>query len=219
MSTKPEQDDYWLLTQALLGLRGTVRREIAQSRPDLALPEPGPEEQNVDGAIRVPAQFVWLADYLALSTFEQNLLLLCLGAEIDPVLPKLYQIAGDNPRPSIGLALRFFRGEWVNLSPQSPLRRWHLVLFQDPKNILHSPVFLAERTLHFLLGTACIDSALAGYLKPLAVRFDLIHCPAIQTLIQAWGSGDPSGAMLTQLQGSDQKEREQTTVSIAEALA
>ena len=122
-------------------------------------------------AARPPA-FAHVAETFGLSTFEQEILLLSAGVEIDATVPALCAaIQGDpaRPYPTFGMALATLsEPHWSALSPDAALRRWRLIELGNGHVLTHSPLRIDERVLHFLLGVDEIDERLAVLIDPLA---------------------------------------------------
>ncbi|HET7287333.1 MAG TPA: hypothetical protein VFI71_07680, partial [Pyrinomonadaceae bacterium] len=72
-----------------------------------------------------------LAEMFSLSTFEQDLLLLCAGVEFDGTFPSLCASAHGEPRcnyATLSLALAALPDpHWNALTAAAPLRRWRLI--------------------------------------------------------------------------------------------
>ncbi|NEO84785.1 MAG: ATP-binding protein [Spirulina sp. SIO3F2] len=104
-----------------------------------------------------------------LNAFERDLLLLCVGAEINPKITRLCAQAQGDPSlttPTLGLALALFATpQWSSLSPQSPLHRWHLVGLAPHTQLVQAPLKLDRRVLCYLLGELAIDESLKPYVR------------------------------------------------------
>ncbi len=132
----PLSDSEWLeANQVDLLIRiAAVKRRLAQRVDDeaasaIAMPVLKPAQAAVLQERR-PA-FVHLAETFGLSGFEQDILLLCAGVEIDATVPALCAaIQGDpaRPYPSFGMALATLaEPHWAALAPDAALRRWRLI--------------------------------------------------------------------------------------------
>jgi hypothetical protein len=110
-----------------------------------------------------------------LSAFEQSILLLCAGVELDAALAdRLAGLAGDRGRaePSFGLALaRLPDAHWSALAPAAPLRRWRLVEVQaGATSLTTAGLRIDERILHYLTGVQYLDERLAVSIDPYRER-------------------------------------------------
>ena len=121
-----------------------------------------------------PETLAQLRDRFHLSPFEQNILLLCAGIELDPQLSSLCGKIADNPQqnyPTFSLALTVFpEADWGVLSSQSPLQYWQLIEITPNINLTQAPLSLDRRILSYLLGNPDRDRRLTGWISPLATR-------------------------------------------------
>jgi hypothetical protein len=114
-----------------------------------------------------------LKQRFGLTSFEQEILLLCAGMELDPALgEKCSQAQGDSrrPYPTFALALNLFDDAvWDALSPEHPLRYWRMLEINQPANepLTTSGLRLDERILNFIKGLNYLDDRLAPFLAPL----------------------------------------------------
>ncbi len=117
----------------------------------------------------MPHELAWLCQRLRLSAFERDLLLLCLGMELDPSFPSLCAKAQKDdglPFPTFQLALGILpEASWECLLTDGPLRYWSLIELGKGTTLLRSPISLPERVMHFLCGLDCPDERLTGLLE------------------------------------------------------
>jgi AAA+ superfamily predicted ATPase len=122
-----------------------------------------------------------------LSFFERNILLLCLGMELDPYFSLLCAEAQRNPElnyPTLGLAVSALPGgNWNVLSAQNPLQYWGLIEIGTGLTLTQSPICLDRRILCYLLGEPSADEKLAAIIKPLAPSSSLALPPSHQSLV------------------------------------
>ena len=155
------------------------RRRDAPLAPS-AMPQIGsaattPAEDVKSGASQVapPPALTILAERLGLSTFERNVLLLCVAMELDTSIAALCaqkQADPSRPFPTFALALTLFKDPtWDAFSPERPLRRWRLIeitqLGATPLTV--SPLRADERIVNFVKGVTYLDDRLAPLLSPL----------------------------------------------------
>jgi hypothetical protein len=108
-----------------------------------------------------------------LSPFEQNVLVLCAGVELDSRLHALLRELGA-PGPTFGLALATLPGaHWSALTPAAPLRYWRLVELAGAEAVATSPLRIDERVLHFLTGAGYLDERLEELVVPVAAGEEL----------------------------------------------
>ncbi len=125
--------------------------------------------QNVDP----PPALVIISQRMGLSRFEQEILLLCAGFELDTRFAGLFAQAHDDrnkPFPTFGLALALSEEPlWDALSPRRPLRYLHLLDINQPptQTLLASALRIDERILNFIKGLNEFDARLAPLLFPL----------------------------------------------------
>ena len=101
-----------------------------------------------------------------LTEFERNILLLCVGCELDERFSSLCSKIHDNIRmgyPTFELALTVFNdAHWSALSPSGPLRKWKLIDLDRGKSLTQLPLFINERILHYLIGVPASDPLLSN---------------------------------------------------------
>lgn len=134
----------------------------------------GEADDNAAGPSRWPADFEpalhTLAGGMGLSGFEQDLLLLCAGMELEPQVAGLCaQLNGSTgqPYPTFSLALAHLNAaEWSAITPASALRRWQLLHVTDgPEPVTQRRLFIDERVLHYLVGISYPDERLRGRIQ------------------------------------------------------
>ncbi len=139
--------------------------EAAAASPD------APETAGAGGPGEPLSSLAALAALFDLSRFEQRVLLLCAGMELDASFAALCAAAPANagrPYPTFGLALAAFpEACWEALSPDATLRRWRLIEVGPGDGLAASPLRVDERVLHYLLGVAAVDERLRGLLAPI----------------------------------------------------
>jgi hypothetical protein len=126
----------------------------------------------------IPSALEQLCNIFELSAFEEDLLLLCVGRELDASFPSLCSVAQDDPQqtyPTFGLALSILRTpHWSALLPSAPLRRWRLIEVERGGVLTHSPLRIDERILHYLVGVQYLDERLAGLVEPVRESSHLV---------------------------------------------
>ncbi len=191
----------WIETnrQALSGELAWLRQLLESAAHGDPLPDPAP-------AATVTLNF--LCEQLTLSDFERRLVLLCAGVELEPDLAHLCASAQGDTRyeyPSFGLALTVLPGaHWSALSPQAPLRHWHILQLAEPNHLTTARLTLDERILHFLLGVGALDRRLAGLVRPLDATSPLPASQQQQAERLSLGWTDAGTALpLISLRGTD----------------
>lgn len=136
--------------------------------------------QEAEAALPAPANLMRLCEIFQLSDFERDVLLLCAGIELDGQLATLCasvqgypgQRSGEQTGysapamcPTFGLALAALPGaHWDALSPDAPLRYWHLIELDQGNILTASPLHVDEYILHYLAGVPCLDTRLAHFM-------------------------------------------------------
>ena len=184
------------LAARLAHLRGLLERHTGQnSGVNGEIPT---EETPVFWPERIPAPALeTLCTVFGLSPFEQGLLLLCAGKELDASISTLYgTIQGDSHlgSPTFSLALAILPDpHWSALSPNRPLRYWRLVELNHEDSLTQSPLRIDERVLHYLTGVHHLDDRLRGYVTPIGPQgfsfsggLVFSHQLLVEKLVSAW---------------------------------
>jgi hypothetical protein len=132
-------------------------------------------EADTDATVSAPPQVLeQLTRRLGMSSFEREVLLLCVAMELDTSVAALCDRAqGDagRPYPTFALALALFDDATLDaLAPYGPLRAWRLIELhqRNEEPLLTSPFRFDERILHYAKGLTCVDERLAPFLLPMA---------------------------------------------------
>jgi hypothetical protein len=145
-------------------------------------------------AMPSPSSLERLASIFGLSPFEQRVILLGVGLEMDSSFSTLCAAAhGDAQRdhPTFRLALDALPGaHWSSLSPEGGLRRWRLLELGPGNALSASPLRLAERVLHFLFGVEHLDERLAGLVETVTPPAELApsHRLLAERIAALWGT-------------------------------
>jgi len=144
-------------------LAGAIARVRARIENSVA-PTPAPPGE-------IPAALDVLSTGLRLTPFERDLLVLAVAAEVDGPTAALLVGAGADPRrpaPTFSMALQWLEdAHWSAFSPSTPLRRWRLLEVNAGDSLMHGPVRVDERVLHFLIGVNAVDDRIHALLQPL----------------------------------------------------
>lgn len=142
-----------------------------------------------------------------LTEFEQNILLLCVGMELDGRWAQLCQTASGSAYPTFGLALSLFANtHWAALTPSAALRRHQLLQVGVGNALITSPLRIDERILHYLTGIQYLDQRLHPLMQPVRMSPVLVpsHAQLIETIEQTWGQAIPNSILPgIQLVGGD----------------
>jgi ATPase family associated with various cellular activities (AAA)/Winged helix domain, variant len=131
-----------------------------------------------------PPALLILAHRLGLSSFEQQLLILCLGMELDTGVAGLCarcQSDPGRPFPTFALAFALFEGaSWEALSPERPLRFWRLIEIMQPggQPLTTSALRADERIVNYSKGLNYLDDRLFPLATPIEVPTGTPDLPA-----------------------------------------
>lgn len=132
---------------------------------------------EVADAMEAPAALTTLSEAFGLSPFEQSILLLCAGMELDGSVAMLCAMADGDQRmayPTFGLALAVFEeAHWSGLTPDAPLRYWRLIEVEFNQGLANGRLRIDERILHYLAGVQHLDERLAGMVTPVKTEGSL----------------------------------------------
>ncbi len=143
-----------------------------------------------------------------LSTFEEFVLVLCAGYELDGQFAQQVHAYADGfySKPCFGLAMALFENShWSATTPVSPLRQWRLLEVDRGEALTHSRLRIDERILHYLTGISYLDDRLQSMLNNLrsSALISTSHSSPVDELIAAWETPEPSGSLpIIQLNGS-----------------
>lgn len=120
-------------------------------------------------AMSSPPALEQLAMMFELSAFEQDVLLMAAGVELDAGFARAVAEAQHDARcsfPTFGLALSILaEPHWSALAPARPLRRWRLLELAEGGSLTSRPLQIDERVLHHLVGVEYVDHRLAGAIE------------------------------------------------------
>ncbi|MEM9485957.1 MAG: ATP-binding protein [Cyanobacteria bacterium P01_F01_bin.116] len=168
-----------------------------------------PEHQNTlensyDGQ---PFALERLSHSFGLTKFEQNVLLLCAGMELDSQWAQLCQTSSGSAYPTFGLALSLFENaSWGSLTPSAALRRYQLIEVGPGNALVTSPLRIDERILHYLTGVQYLDQRLQTLMHAVQTSNLLVpsHQSFTDTIEHTWTQCSPRTQLpVIQLIGTD----------------
>ncbi len=177
-----------------------------------------------------PPALLILSQRFGLSTFEQELLLLCAAIELDTRVAGLcaqFQGNAGQPYPTFALAMALFdKPVWEALSPERPLRFWRLIEISQPgaQPLTLSPLRIDERILNHMKGLSYLDDRLAPFLVPFDLPAEAVELSAsqqsvvtkiVQKLRQLADTGIPP---IVQLVGLDTLSKQLVAKQVATIL-
>lgn len=165
---------------------------------------------SIDGTGAPPSALHLLARRLGLSPFEENVLLLCAAMELDTRVAELCaraQYPAVRPYPTFALALALFDNPaWDLMSPERPLRFWHLIAIGggEGEPLTVRPLRIDERICSCIKGLNYLDARLAALVTHArtasgATRPQPSQEGAFAAAVEAWES-PPEGSRLPLLQ-------------------
>jgi hypothetical protein len=183
--------------------------------------------QEAASRMNPPPALIILTQRLGLSVFEQQILLLCLGMELDlEVASYCARCQNDPARPFPTFALAFSLFEeatWDALSPERPLRYWRLIEINQPgaQPITTSALRADERIVNYLKGLNYLDDRLLPFLAPLDQQLGGAELPAshlerVENIIGRLKLAEASRSLpVVQLLGSDAASKHLVAAEVA----
>lgn len=161
-----------------------------------------------------PSSLDILTKVLGLSVFETNLLLMCVGVELDAKFAQLIsdlQQTSTQSTPTFSLALSVFpEAHWSALLPESPLRFWHLITLNKTNLLTQSPLVADEFILHYLTGIHFLDQRLLEFVSIYSSKGKLVesHQQLSEQLIIALSKfGQQNNYPLLHLTGKNHQDK------------
>ncbi|MCC5635366.1 ATP-binding protein [Nostoc sp. CHAB 5844] len=157
------------------------------------VPENQQKNVNPDFIHHSPPALHTLCQLFGLTEFERDVLLLCVGMELDPNWSVLCANAPGSlgkPYPTFMLATAVLpQPHWNAFAPAAPLRKWQLIQIGEGSALNLSPLRVDERILHYLLGLNHLDERLQGIVQPLkmqSVEHVFSHQQLAEQLATTW---------------------------------
>jgi AAA+ superfamily predicted ATPase len=179
------------LSESLAVVRERLRLHTAKlkgdeetaSRAEQNLKNAQERVDAIKDSILASSPLDYLCSSFSLSTFERDLLLLTAGVEMDFEVGSLCALSSGDLKqrnPSFALAATAMPGaSWRAISPEGPLRKWHLIHMGKGDTLAASPLHIDEKVLHYILGVSYLDERLRGMIVPV-----LDHCVLPQSHIE-----------------------------------
>jgi hypothetical protein len=170
-----------------------------------------------------PPALETLTELFGLSSFEQRLLMVTAGIELDSAFARVCADAasgGSWPTYSLALA-RLPEPHWSAVAPVSPLRRWRLIEIGAGLVVTASPLRIDERILHYLLGLAYIDERIHPYIEMAASESVLSGSQretASRIHAMLLNARTPSSWRTVQLSGNDAAARYAVAARVCDQL-
>jgi hypothetical protein len=177
-----------------------------------------------------PPALLLLTQRLGLSQFEQQVLILCLGMELDTGVAGLCARCQKEPGrayPTFALAFSLFEGAaWDALSPERPLRYWRLIEITQPGSqpLTTSALRVDERIVNYNKGLNYLDDRLLPLVTPIDQQTggtDLppSHRDAVETIIRRMKLVDANRSLpIVQLLGADAASKQLVAGEVANSI-
>ncbi len=184
--------NYWLennekyLTIALEWLRSRLQK-MAGEVADTDIEQAYAAMTEIAATKPYPA-LVSLSERFGLSAFEQKVLLLCAGMELDTGIAGLCAKAQQNsqsPYPTFALALSLFdEPAWDVVSAEHPLRYWRLIEINRVgyQPLITSAIRADERIVNYIKGLNYLDDRLATLVMPVETNVGILP-PSQKTIV------------------------------------
>jgi SpoVK/Ycf46/Vps4 family AAA+-type ATPase len=209
-----EANNRYLMASIAL-VRDTLERHVKHGKDDAhtektsnaSLAEKCDHARN---ALPAPSALDTLAATFSLSDFEKDILLLCVGVELDSRIASgcaLYNAGTMHRSPTISLALAVLPdAHWSALTPDAPLRYWKMIEMGPGDSLTLSPLRVDERIMNYLNGVTHLDERLQAILHPMEQTCELSpsHVNLVKRIAEIRAGKFYSGNLpVIQLCGSD----------------
>lgn len=149
------------------------------------------QSNAIEKSMERPSALKVISESFGLSSFEEFVLMLCAGYELDGKFAYLLDnfSSTNNSKPCFGLALTLYKNNhWSAITPVAPLRYWRLLELDRGVSLVNSRLRIDERILHYLSGISYLDNRLVGLLKierNISVLAPSL-APVINSVIDSW---------------------------------
>ncbi len=214
--------------------------ELSARSPSLLLPAGSHANERVAQAaaavqaaaeeMEPPPALLILAQRVGLSQFEQQLLILCLGMELDTGIAELCARCQKNParpHPTFALAFSLFdEASWDALSPERPLRYWRLIEINQPggQPLTSSALRADERIVNYAKGLNYLDDRLLPLLTPIELPSGSADLPAshrdvVDTIVRRLKQTEANRSLpIVQLLGGDAASKQLIASEVAGSI-
>ena len=171
-----------------------------------------------------PPTLMIISQAFGLSSFEEFVLMLCAGYELDGKFAHVLDSFSytSHSKPCFGLALALFKdSHWSAVTPIAPLRHWRLLEIDSGTSLVNSRLRIDERILHYLCGISYLDSRLQGLVKIEQHGSVLVPslAPVIHGVIDAWSNAEASKELpVIQLCGSRYSDMKAIAASACQTM-
>ena len=202
----------------------------AGAHSDQRVAEAAAAMQTATNEMDPPPALLLLTQRLGLSQFEQQVLILCLGMELDTGIAGLCARCQKEPGrayPTFALAFSLFEGAaWDALSPERPLRYWRLIEITQPggQPLTTSALRADERIVNYTKGLNYLDDRLLPLLTPIdqqtgSTDLPPSHRDAVDTIIRRLKLVDANRSLpIVQLLGADAASKQLVAGEVANSI-
>ena len=197
---------------------------------DLEVEQAAAAMQAAASEMDPPPALLLLSQRLGLSQFEGQVLILCLGMELDTGVAGLCARCQKDPGrafPTFALAFSLFEGAtWDALSPERPLRYWRLIEITQPggQPLTTSALRADERIVNYNKGLNYLDDRLLPLLTPIdsptsGGELPASHRDTAETIIRNLKLVDANRSLpIVQLLGSDAGSKQLVAGEVASSI-
>jgi hypothetical protein len=234
MSTSSSTYQEWQLANrrylmaAVTLVRRYLERELAhlsgKEWDDNLIEESRQELQVTAESLPAPAELSRLCEVFDLSPFEADLLLLCVGMELDEEIAEYCAAVQGDERlayPTLRLAAVLPGSDWSALSPGAALRYWQLIDLADTSTLTTSRLRIDPHILFYLTGVPAMDQRFAGIMQSLTESEVLApsHQQFADQVAHIWSktAGSPDEPVV-QLTGANQSTRRSVALAVSRQM-
>lgn len=135
------------------------------------------KRDHARNALPGPSALDTLVATFGLSDFERDIILLCVGVELDSRIANAcarYNVDTMHRSPTFSLALATLPdAHWSALTPDRPLRYWRLIELRPGNSLTSSQLRVDERIMNYLNGVTHLDERLHAILHPVEQTCEL----------------------------------------------
>lgn len=219
------QEANWLyFTQSLQRVKQTLinlgqQLESQGSTPVTIAPLPPSE-------LSPPSYLEQICTAFNLSPFARDVLLLCVGMELDREWESICALAQGNqsrPYPTLGLALTCFAGsDWTDFLGFRTLQDWHLIEMGIGTALSTRPLSIDPHLLQVLLGDSEVDLRLKSLALPFPYPTELVpsHQAIADQIVQVWWQASQlqQSIPIIQLCGPDRVNQQSIVLAACEQI-
>jgi len=191
------------------GLHST--KQIARPYSNIGVSEAVENVEWLEGINQTSVILNNFCDLFGLSVFDRQLLMLCVGVELDAEIPTLCMELVQQPYPTMALALMCFDGHCSALAPEAPLTHFQLIVVKhDNRSFMGRSLATSDWVLFYLTGTPILDPLLSTCMHPIKLNEPKLptQLKSAQHLCQSrqFTSGEPTVVQLISTAEGDQRQ-------------